>query len=521
MRPLRSCLSERFPLALAALLLVCLATGAAAAPQVPADFADSLVVGGFTLPTSFAFLPDGRVLVSEQFGQILLAVPGHSTPKELLVENVQYNFYERGLLGIAIDPRWPERPYVYAYFTALDSTIHIARYKASGVLDDPYSDGLTLSLASRYDVIRQIPDHNPSHNAGTIRFGLDGMLYTALADDMAACSAQDTVSLRGVLLRLDVRNLPDGPGGPPALSSLAAPGNPFYAHPDPRARLVYAMGLRNPFRFHIDPRTGQIFIADVGLTQFEEISVVDGPGLDMGWPYYEGPWPQHLGCEPDSTKSLTSPIHSYDRSAYPVAAVVGAGVYRPTGTRPFPPEYDGNYFFIDFYEGFLRRIKKVNGIWQIAPPVAGQPSPTDWGRGYDYVTDFLVGKDGSLWYLDFDPIQEPGSELRKITFLGPYLGVPKVAPAVIGFAPPAPSPSRGPVHLSYALSRAARTSLEVYDAAGRRVRRLEPNAARAAGIHSEVWDGRDERGALAAPGVYLALLIVDGEQYHRRIAVLR
>jgi hypothetical protein len=91
----------------------------------------------------------------------------------------------------------------------------------------------------------------------------------------------------------------------------------------------------------------------------------------------------------------------------------------------------------------------------------------------------------------------------------------------VWFAPPWPTPASGPVHLSYALPRAARVSLAIHDAAGRVVRHLVADAVETAGRHATVWDGRTDTGARAASGVYVASLVVDDEAHQRRIPLLR
>ena len=69
--------------------------------------------------------------------------------------------------------------------------------------------------------------------------------------------------------------------------------------------------------------------------------------------------------------------------------------------------------------------------------------------------------------------------------------------------------------------RSARVSLAIYDAAGRQVRRLEPPGIVTAGRHTRVWDGRSETGAEAAPGLYVARLVVDGAAFERNVPLVR
>src|SRR4029077_12540145 len=95
----------------------------------------------------------------------------------------------------------------------------------------------------RCAVRRAFPHLEPLHNGGTLRFGPDGMLYVSIGDDANACAAQDTSSLKGVLLRMDVSHLPAGGGGPPDRALLVPPDNPYATSSNVDRRLVWAMGL--------------------------------------------------------------------------------------------------------------------------------------------------------------------------------------------------------------------------------------------------------------------------------------
>src|SRR5205085_8241982 len=110
------------------------------------------------------------------------------------------------------------------------------------------------------------------------------------------------------------------------------------------------------FRFHIDPATSALWVTDVGENTYEEVDRLPAGGLDLGWPFYEGPQP-HLAC-PGPVPILTDPVYWYDRTTYASAAGMSAGVYRlpldPNGS--WGAGYDGDYFFSDYYVGFLRRL---------------------------------------------------------------------------------------------------------------------------------------------------------------------
>ncbi|HLG93491.1 MAG TPA: PQQ-dependent sugar dehydrogenase, partial [candidate division Zixibacteria bacterium] len=331
------------------------------AATVPTGFVDQLVVGGLSQPAAFAFLPDGRILFTEQkTRRIRMIVNGaiSTTDPIITITDVQTTGNEQGLLGIAIDPEWPARPYVYVYFDQTGSSmIYLSMFTATGDLSDPNSHN--LSLGSRYNIITDIPDGASNHNGGTIRFGPDSMLYASLGEDADPCKAQDSTSFKGVILRISVDSLPGSGSGPATKSAITPSDNPFPG-PSANARLVWAYGLRNPFRFNIDGQTGSLYIADVGQGTWEEVSECAG-GENFGWPFREGPATRTVaGCtEPGGSGngSFVPPIAYYNRTGF-TASIVSAGLYRPIAGPNFfnfPPEYNGDYFFIDYYQGFMRR----------------------------------------------------------------------------------------------------------------------------------------------------------------------
>jgi glucose/arabinose dehydrogenase len=403
---------------------VSLALGAAVAGSqgvVPSGFSDQQMVPGLDNPSGMAFLPDGRLLVIEQLTGIvrLVRLGSTTTVDSIFTVPELVSGGEQGLLGIAVDSNWPFRNYIYLYYDhAGDAKIRITRYLVVGDILFAGSGDLAISSTSAYHLLVDIPDNAPNHNGGTLRFGPDGKLYVSIGEDATPCAAQDTVSLRGVILRLDVSRLPNLPGGPAPKGLIAALGNPFAAHPDSNARLVWALGLRNPFRFHIDMPTGDLFIADVGERHWEEVDIASTGGLNFGWPHYEGPAVMTISC-PDQNSNFTPPIHAFDRTGF-TAAIIGAGLYRrpTTGSDRFPSFYDGDYFFSEYYTGFMRRLTGSGNAWTIAPQAAGQPDPTNWGTGFAHVSDWAIGPSGALWYCkQSDAAYAAGTgEIRRLVY---------------------------------------------------------------------------------------------------------
>ena len=496
--------------------------------QVPINFVDLPVVGGVAEPTNLCFLPDGRLLVIEQrTANVRLLVGGAFTATDpiLTVPDVKTLGGEQGLLGVAVDPGWPARPYVYFYYDyLLTPNTRISRFTAVGDLAGTGSGVFTLDPASRYDVLTTIPDDASNHNGGTLRFGIDGMLYAASGDDAVSCNAQRKESLNGKILRLDVSGLPAGAGGPPPLALITAAGNPFAASPDSNARLVWAYGLRNPFSFHVDPLTGHLFVADVGAAAFEELNEVTTGGLNFGWPFYEGPSRSAIVCAgADTSTGMTAPIHWYARSLAAPASIIGGTVYRrpPNASTPFPAEYEGDVFFSDLYGWFLRRLKRNGAAWEQAP-AAGQPNPTDWAQPLVWSSDYEVGPDGALWYTRmWTDYPEPDGQIRRIVCTNPVSVGPDARDGGVSLAAPWPSPSRGAARISFTLEHPRQLRLAIHDLAGRRVRTLVPGAMRGAGAHSEQWDGRGDDGTALPAGVYLVRMVTDGAVRSRRLVWLR
>lgn len=508
-------LPPRLRLAAALACLLAFAPGVARAAAVtPPGFTDELVVGNLAAPTSFAFLPDGRVLLTEQFtGAIRLVANGSLAPGALAVVPQLTADFERGLLSIAVDPGWPARPYVYVHYTRAGDVMRLARFTASGDLSDAASTA--LALGDLHVVLDGLADAAFNHNGGALRFGPDGYLYFSVGDDANGCAAQDSTSLRGCLMRLDVGGLPPGPGGPPPRAELVPADNPFAALPDSNARLVFAYGLRNPFRFHIDPATGLVYLGDVGESAWEELDELR-PGDNAGWPHREGPALFTNGACPEPggpwSGAFTRPIASYGHDQGLV--VISAGVLRRGPGSAWPATWEGNVFYADYYTGFLRMLAPGPSGWQPAP-VGGQPNPSDWATGLAFAVDFLWGPDGDLWWLA-QYGGASGGMLRRIRATGGAVAAPEPPPAARLALTVAPNPAGAEARFDLALPEAGPVSLEVLDVQGRRVAVAIGGDWRAAGRHAAAV-GTSE----LEPGVYFARLTFGGSVRKARFAVLR
>jgi len=490
---------------------------------LPPNFVDEQIVGGLTKPVGMALMLDGRFMAVGRTtggGRRVVngAVAGIGPVRT--VGNVNIGGNEQGLLGIAVDPGWPARPYLYVHYDYAGTfRIHIARFTVGGDLSFTGNGSLTIDPATRYDILTDLPDNANNHNGGTLRFGPDGMLYISLGDDATGCPATDPTVLVGKILRIDVSALPAGGGGPPASGLITPADNPLVNDPNANARLVWMYGLRNPFRFSIDPVSGNLAIGDVGESLREEVDYATVPGSDFGWPMREGDIAGPSSCPGVDPLTFKGPIHVYTHSDG--QAVIGGPLYRSNGgPNSFPAAYDGDIFLNDFYSPWLRRLKGSGSSWSLAA-TPGQPNATDWGSGATWVSDWLETADGAMLYCRMlsGTGSGPGS-IRRIRYAAP---VAATAPpgGALEFRAPYPSPARDLVALDYRLAADASVRLTVYDVAGRAIRSLIVAAAEPAGEHHVVWDGRDDAGRAVGPGLYLARLSVAGAALERRLVLTR
>jgi glucose/arabinose dehydrogenase len=369
-------------------------------PVVPPGFAVDILTETLSEPTGLAILPDGRILVCEQrTGAIKIWTGSGFATTVGTIAGVNAGAYERGLLAIAIDPQWPARPYLYAWYCAAGvSQMRLSMFTMLGDLAIPTSSN--LSLGPQYDVLNDVPDQAAIHNGGSLRFGPDGMLYVSVGDDGNPCAAQDPNSLLGCVLRLNVAAMP-GPGpGPPQKSVLVPPGNPF-AGPTVNAQLVWSFGLRNPFRFHVDPLGGGLMIADVGAYLVDEVDASTTGGENFGWPWYEANLNgvACAGAAPQTVQPVSLLPHTNFSAS--TTAIMSFGRYRnaPNGVHNLGVAYDGDYFFSEYFTGAVRRLRFNGTAWIPAPPVAGQPNPTDWAAGFQSVVDTAIGADGAIYFV--------------------------------------------------------------------------------------------------------------------------
>jgi putative heme-binding domain-containing protein len=326
--------------------------------RLPAGFAMSRVVGGLTAATAMAIAPDGRVFVCEQTGALRIIKDGRLRPEPFLTLSVDRH-WERGLIGVALDPSFASNGFVYVTYVAAEPYPHhrISRFTARGDVAAAASERVLLEG----DDQRKLGGPEPAgHHGGALHFGKDGKLYIAIGEQTAREPAQRLDTFQGKLLRINA----DG---------TIPEDNPFAMKAKGKYRAIWALGLRNPFTFAVQPGTGRIFINDVGDNRWEEVDECLA-GANYGWPESEGA---------TNDRRFRGPIH-----AYPVASVAG-GAFCPTDRgATFPPEYRGKYFFMDFVHGWIKVLDP------------DRPARAEgFASGLNRPCDLAFAPDGSLYVL--------------------------------------------------------------------------------------------------------------------------
>ena len=291
---------------------------------LPRGFEISTVVTGLTAATALEASSDGRVFVCEQMGALRIVRDGELLAKPFVELDVAKT-WERGLIGVTLDPKFPAQPFVYVVYTARDPHPHhrVSRFTANGDRAEPGSE---LVLFEGDDQSRLGGNIPAGHQGGAIHFAPDGSLFVSIGEQTAGKPAQRLDSLLGKILRLR----PDG----------SIPNdNPFVAETQGKYRAIWASGCRNPFTFAIRQRDGLVLINDVG-GKFEEINR-GSPGANYGWPTVDH--------GPTDRSEFASPVH-----AYPQASIAG-GDFAPESDA-WPEPFRGRYFFADFVRGWIRTL---------------------------------------------------------------------------------------------------------------------------------------------------------------------
>ncbi len=440
---------------------------------------------------------DSRLFVVERSGRILIFdQQGAELDTFLNISGQTTTFSERGLLGLAFDPFYAMTGRFYINFTNLQGDTRVARYSVS-------QDNENMADPTTQEIILSVDQTDPNHNGGHMEFGSDNLLYIGLGDGGGGGDtfnrAQNDQLLLGKMLRLDV----DVPTG------YAIPSdNPFIGQP-PRDE-IWAKGLRNPWCFSFDKVTGDLYIADVGQSEEEEVDVQPRSstgGENYGWRLMEGfsCFNPTIDC---NDGSLTLPVHTYSHGGSPFRCSISGGyVYRGTAM----PFLNGQYFFADYCSNQIWTLNwtESGGLGSVTDRTADMTPP----GGYFSVASFGQDGLGELYILDVDR----GRVYRIIQGASSVSNIPE---SRLHLAQNTPNPFNPRTEIAFTVPQdGSRVRLSVFDTAGRLVRTLVDGSLDA-GNQTAVWNGTNNAGRKVESGLYFYRLELNGDAVSRKMMML-
>ena len=355
-------------------------------------------VASFKLPWRLAFLPDGRMLITEKAGPVWLV---SQQGEKIKVSNTPPVYFEgqNGMLGVFVSPHY-----------AADHSIYLT-YAEPG----DYGGGLALSRArlqatatsaslEDFRVLwRQMPKGKGGQEGAQVAFSPDGMyLFLTVGERQRFTPAQDPDQPEGKILRLTLDGKPAkgnpkyGKNGaksiplidPPRDTEAAASARVVSTYTFPGNNLTpsetWTSGHRTPYGLAFSP-TGELWEVEHGPNGGDELNLIER-GKNYGWPLvsygknYDGvPIPS-----PDTRPDLTKPVIYW----VPVIAPGNLMFYR--GKQTFP-QWEGNGFITGLVTMTLNRM--------LFDGHGGAKTAERWNLGHR-LRDVEEGADGSLWLLE-------------------------------------------------------------------------------------------------------------------------
>ena len=414
------------------------------APRVQEAFELRPFVSPLDLVTAIEFLPDGRLVITEKGGRVLVRRPNGNVVTAAQLDADDRT--EKGLLNVIKHPRFEENHELIFYYSAASAPEH-DKHK---VVRIRLGDDDRLDVSTERVLLHGLRGPDDHEQGGGLAIDAKGYLLVGVGD--SGCRARKKPEPpytpanyfatclengNGKILRIDLDgNVPqDNPLG--AVDAATACGDacgddPFGLPLRPPRRDIWVWGVRNPWRIWVDPRTGWVWFGDVGDIGYEEINVISPLGnAHYGWPWREGP----AGHPVETCKKVTpdrgdcvEPVYACGRGAAEGGIdgdckSINGGLI--VDDCRWPEEYRHQYYFGD----------NANGrVWTLTPTsdrrgvVSG--SRRDFGRVDGFVVDSEVGPDGALYVAVMSV--PPG--VSRIVRIAPRAPVPCETASAVGSA---------------------------------------------------------------------------------------
>jgi len=381
-------------LVLPPLLLATGATTALAQPQnqvesvATADVAISAqeVADGLQTPWGMAFLPDGRMLVTERPGNLVIVSPDGSVSRPVEGTPTVFAQGQGGLMDVALHPGFAQNRMVYLTFAEPGDGGEAGTALGRGrLMDDRLED---------FEVIwRQEKLVGPNHFGNRIAFAPDGKVFLALGERFQFGPAQDLSDTLGTTIRLNE----DG--------TIPA-DNPFFGQSGAQGE-IWSYGHRNIEAAAVHPETGQLWVVEMGPLGGDELNAVN-PGANYGWPVVS--WGMNYnGVDiPDPTEfpKFEDAVHHWS----PVRSPSGMIVY----TGDLFPAWRGDILFGALSAGGVERVDLENGAVAGTEFLPFNTRIREVEQGPDgaiyLLTNAKDGTEGSLWRLEPIEVRPPSAD---------------------------------------------------------------------------------------------------------------
>jgi aldose sugar dehydrogenase len=327
-------------------------------------------VAGLEEPWSLAFLPDGRALVTEKDGRLLLIEQGQLNPRPIAGVPAVDTKNQAGLFDIVPHPDYARNRWLYLAYTeprtnAAGKSVSLTRIIRGQLRGHALVDQQTIYAAPLTDY----PNAGGVHFGGRLAFDRAGYLYFSIGERGRRDNAQSLTNPMGKIHRVH------DDGRIPA-------DNPHAADPAV-VRSIWSHGHRNPQGLAFHPATGALYDAEHGARGGDEINLVR-PGRNYGWPIithgmnYDGTPIAELTAR----AGLEQPVHHWTPSIAPC----GMNFYSGT----LFPRWQNHLFVASLAAEQLHRLE-LDGDRLVAEEIIF--------KGLGRIRHVITGPDGALYVL--------------------------------------------------------------------------------------------------------------------------